>query len=170
MRRETEDLTSEQDVKLRAAKIVRRKIAKRGSRMRRMGKTISDVLTVIGRASTVPAVLKHLNLVAGELEANLEAMGGEQAAPLLADCRTAYTELASADTAQETALIGKLPKKVEDFYVLKGTLYVGLKVINDAGQELHSDDTTSAAAYNLRILHRRRGGGGGGGGGGGEGS
>ena len=73
MRRETEDLTSEQDVKLRAAKIVRRKIAKRGSRMRRMAKTIPDVLTVIGRASTVPAVLKHLNLVAGELEANLEA-------------------------------------------------------------------------------------------------
>jgi hypothetical protein len=61
MRRETEDLTSEQDVKLRAAKIVRRKVAKRGSRMRRMGKTIPDVLTVIGRASTVPAVLKHLN-------------------------------------------------------------------------------------------------------------
>ncbi len=57
--------------------------------------------------------------------------------------------------SQEVKRLSTLPAKVRDYYAAKGRLYVGLKVINDAGHELHASDADAAGRYNLKILHRR---------------
>lgn len=154
---EARDLTSEQDRKAREAKVWRRKVAKRAARRKRMGFDVPDELTKVGRASTVPALIEQLTTKIATFELALEAMGGAPAQALLDDGKRIKGELASADDAQETARLSTLPGKVQDFYAAKGLLYIGLKVINDAGQELHADDTANAARYNLKILHRHAG-------------
>ncbi|HEY8431776.1 MAG TPA: hypothetical protein VIL20_25525 [Sandaracinaceae bacterium] len=157
MRVEAGNLTAEQDRKVREAKLWRRKVAKRGSRRRRMGHPVPDELTKVGRANTVPALLQQLTTMIASFELSIDAMGGDQARALLEEGRRVHGELAAVDAAQETARLASLPQKVRDFYEAKGLLYVGLKVINDAGQELHAGDPAQAAQYNLRILHRRAG-------------
>lgn len=154
---EAKTLTSQQDRKVREAKVWRRKLAKRAARRRRMGFEIPDELATVGRASGVPELMEQLTTKTATFALSLEAMGGASAQALLDEGKRIHDELGSADAAQETARLSSLPKKVQDFYAAKGLLYTGLKVINDAGQELHSDDAASAGRYNLKILHRHAG-------------
>ena len=65
-----------------------------------------------------------------------------------------HDQLAAVDAQQEHARLAKLPTAVRDFLGAKGLLYIGLKAINDAAQELHADDPAEAARFNLKILYR----------------
>ena len=42
-----------------------------------------------------------------------------------------------------------------DFYVKKAELYLGLKILNEAGHEFYAHNPEAAAAFNLSILYRR---------------
>lgn len=174
MAQESKDLTRRQNEKLRAAKVWRRKVVARAKRAQRRGKEIPEELLVIGRARSVPDVIAQITIMTALFEAHLADMGGARARALLDEGKTILDELSAADAEQEVARLARLPEKTVDFYAAKGLLYVGLKLINDAGHELHADDPPKAAEYNLKILYRqsrrnRSGGGGDGGSGGDEG-
>ncbi|MDI7270101.1 MAG: hypothetical protein QME96_19100, partial [Myxococcota bacterium] len=96
-----------------------------------------------GQAPRVPAKRKNL------------AGMGKNAQALLDEGVRLQAALATADAAQEVKRLSTLPAKVRDYYAAKGRLYVGLKVINDAGHELHASDADAAGRYNLKILYRR---------------
>lgn len=157
MAQEAKDLTSRQDAKLAEAKVWRRKAVKRAERAQRRGKKIPEVLLVIGAASSVPDVTTQLTTMTATMETVLSDLGADRARALLTQGQTILTELSQADDEQEVARLSGLPKKVADFYAAKGLLLTGIKVINDAGQELHADDFAQASRYNLKILHRRSG-------------
>lgn len=158
MAEESKALTSTQDQRVREAKVWRRKIAARVSRVRRQGKTaVPESLARVGRAATVPALLAQLTTTLGHVEQHLEDLGGATARPLLEEGRALHAELSLADQAQETARLAALPAKIADFCAAKGLLYVGLKVLNDAGRELHAAEPARAAQYSLSILHRTQG-------------
>ncbi|MBI5478269.1 MAG: hypothetical protein HY906_05395 [Deltaproteobacteria bacterium] len=151
---ESKDATHTQNTWLRDAKVLRRKIASRGRRARRLGRKVPDVLTVISRAATVAPVLDQLTKMTAALKDHLPAMGaGAQA--LLDEATRIHGGLGTADADQEHKRLAKLPEKVRDFYAAKGALYIGLKVVNDAGQELFAHDPAAAGRFNLKILYRR---------------
>jgi hypothetical protein len=75
----------------------------------------------------------------------------------LPDAVRLFDALQQADAAQEQTRAAYLPASVTAFYARKGELYLGLKVINDAGHELHAGDLQAAAKYNLSLLHRHPG-------------
>ena len=99
------------------------------------------------------------------MKANLPALGagGQE---LLDEGTKLHDQLAAVDAQQEHSRLAKLPAAVRDFLGAKGMLYIGLKAVNDAAQELHADDPAAAARFNLKILcrtgARRRPGGAGG--------
>ncbi len=154
---ESKSLTSDQNAKLREAKVWRRKVAKRAARVRRQGQTgVPESLAMIGRASSVPNVLTSMNTALGLMETHV-ALLGEGARALMEEGRRLHSELGSVDTSQEQALFANMPTKIKDFYAAKGLLYLGIKVIHDAGQELHAATPELAAKYNLKILYRKSG-------------
>lgn len=154
---ESQSLTTGQNEKLREAKVWRRKAAKRAARARRQGKiAVPEELATVGRATSVPDVLASMNTMLGMMEAHA-ALLGAGASPLMEEGRRLYTQLGTADATQEQAVLAALPAKVVDFYAAKGLLYLGLKVIHDAGHELHAASPELAARYNLRILYRTAG-------------
>lgn len=156
---ESRHATTTQNAHLRAAKVWRRKAVKRAQRAQRQGVDIADALTQMGSAQSVPAVLEQISKTLGLLAkhaAELDAVG--PATQLLIDeGQQLYDTLQRADADQERTRAADLPSSVMAFYARKGELYLGLKVINDAGHELHAGDPQSSAKYNLSILHRRPG-------------
>ena len=155
MAAESKALTGGQRAKLHEAKVWRRQVAKRASRVRRQGQVSVPVsLATIGAFGGVPEALTNVNTTIGLMEANLALLGGESARALMETGRRLYTELGSADASQEQARLAGLPVKVQDFYAAKGLLYLGIKVLNDAGQELHAGSAEHAAKYNMKILYR----------------
>ena len=89
------------------------------------------------------------------LESNLANLHGAGLDELLAEGKALMASLGAADAKQEQKRLKELPDAVRRFYQNKGELYVGLKVVNDAGHELHADDAEAASRYNLSILYRR---------------
>lgn len=156
MEQEAKDLKKRQDVLLRKAKVWRRKVAARAARARHRGKDVPEVLCVIGPASTVPAITAQLTVMTATFATHIAILGGERAQALLEEGKAILTDLSTTDAEQEVARLTRLPQKVREFYVAKAKLYLGIKIINDAGRELHAEDPKAAAAYNLKILHRRR--------------
>jgi len=152
---EARDATRAQTSALRDAKIWRRKVAARGRRARRQGHNVPQVLTQVGRATTVTQVVKQLGDMAAALEKSLEVMGGKSGQALLDAGTKLRDQLTGVDAEQERKRLSDLPEAVRDFSAAKGTLLVGLKAVNDAGHELHADDATAAGRYNLKILYRR---------------
>ena len=74
---------------------------------------------------------------------------------LIDEGRKLCDALIAADGSQEVARASSLPKVVADFYARKAELYVGLKIINDAGHELYAHDPASSSRFNLSLLYRR---------------
>ena len=66
------------------------------------------------------------------------------------------SSLKTVDAAQEAKRLHELPNKVAEYYVLKGTLYAAIKMINDAGRAFFADNPQQASRFNLGILYRRR--------------
>ena len=157
MEQEAKDLTHRQNAKLVEAKVWRRKVVARAKRAKRRGKKIPEVLTVVGAGSSVPDLTAQVTAMTATMTTMLPALGGARAQALLTEGQTILTELSQADSDQEVARLSTLPQKVADFYAAKAILLTGIKLINDAGQELHADDHAQAARFNLKILHRRGG-------------
>ena len=67
-------------------------------------------------------------------------MPGAGADKLLEEGKSLLENLESADANQEVKRLSELPGKVRAFQEKKGVLYMGLKVIGDAGQEVHAHD------------------------------
>ncbi len=156
---ESKHATTEQNTQLQAAKVWRRKAVKRAQRAQRQGVKLADELTQIGSAQSVPAVLDQISKTLGLLtqhSAELDAVG-PATQPLIDEGQQIYSALQQADAEQERIRAADLPSSVTAFYARKGELYLGLKVINDAGHELHAGDPQVSARYNLSILHRRSG-------------
>jgi len=156
---ESKHATTTQNTQLRAAKVWRRKAVKRAQRAQRQGVDIADALTQMGNAQSVPAVLEQVSRTLGLLSkhtAELDSVG-PATKPLIDEGQQLYDALQQADADQERTRAADLPSSVMAFYARKGELYLGLKVINDAGHELHAGDPQASARYNLSILHRRPG-------------
>jgi hypothetical protein len=60
-----------------------------------------------------------------------------------------------SENEQALAHAANLPAAFTAFAIKKGLLYIALKVINEAGRELHANDPQAAARYNLSILYHR---------------
>ncbi|HEV8324021.1 MAG TPA: hypothetical protein VG389_20560 [Myxococcota bacterium] len=157
MAADSKNATTSQNQQLRRAKVWRRKVVRRGQRAVRQGRNVPDVLTSVTHARTVPDLLRQISQMLPALVANQAALGGANAQGLIDEGTAINTDLSNADAEQERKLLSALPAAVRDFFEAKGRLYVGLKVINDAGHELHADHAAAAGRYNLRILHRRGG-------------
>jgi hypothetical protein len=146
--------TAAQGTALRAAKVWRRKVAARGARAQRQGESIPTELTVVTRASSVADVSNQITAMIGLFAQHLTVLG-KGAQHLLDEGQSISAALTTASTDHDVKRLATLPKSVRSFYALKGTLYTALKVINDAGRELHADSPALSAGYNLKILHRK---------------
>jgi len=156
---EAKQATTAQNQQLHALKVWHRKVANRARRLARAGGSVPAELVLIGSNQTVPAILDQTSRVLGLLAENAAALAtvGPAVEPLIEQGRTLYQGLDQADTTQEKVRASELPASVVSFYAKKGELYTGLKIINDAGHELHAHDPQAAARYNLSILYRRSG-------------
>jgi len=147
------------DLSVAALKVWRRAVANRARRLLRAGGSVPAELILIGSNQSVPAILDQSSKVLGLLAENAAALAtiGPAVEPLIEQGRKLYQALDQADSAQEKVRASELPASVVAFYAKKGELYTGLKIINDAGHELHAHDPQAAARYNLSILYRRSG-------------
>jgi hypothetical protein len=156
---EAKQSTGAQNLGLRALKIWRRKVAKRSRRVLLAGTNIPEDMTNIGRSQAAVRVLEDANrmiALLGENLATFDAVSpGTQA--LIDDGKKLYQTLAIADSAQEQKLSSDLPSAVAAFHAKKAELYTGLKMINEAGHELHADNPPVSARYNLSILYQGKG-------------
>jgi hypothetical protein len=159
MEAESKQATNAQNTQVRAAKVWLRKAVKRSQRAQRQGATIAAELTQIGRTQTVPAILQQVSKVLALLASHIAELDslGPPTQPLIDEGQQLYNTLQQVDADQERTRAAALPASVVAFCTRKGELYLGLKVINDAGHELHAHDPQAAAKYNLSILHRHPG-------------
>ena len=157
MAAESKEATNAHHDAYREAKVFRRKVARRALRARRMGKAIPDGLIKIDQTHTGPGLVGQVKEMVGLLEANLPALSGRGANALVAKGKALAETLQTVDAKHEAKRLSQLPEAVQRFYMQKAVLYLGIKVIHDAGMELHADNHAAAARYNLSILYRNAG-------------
>ena len=157
MAAESGEATKGQNRALKAAKVWRRKVSKRASGASRMGKPLPEGLLRISQARTQPELAAQVVEMTGLLEANLGFLHGQGLEALLQEGKDLGRALQATDAAQEVKRLKELPDSVKEFWAQKGRLYIGLKVIHDAGQGLHADSAPLSSRYNLSILHRHAG-------------
>ena len=151
---EPKEATISQDTALRLAKVGRRRMVA-ATRRKRGGNAVPDKLLAIGRASTPSKVSEQIGEMISVATGKEASLGGQAVGAPPADGARIQRDLRRTDAAQETKRLAALAQKVREFCAAKGLLHTGLKVINDAGHEIHSSDGAAAGAYNLKILHRR---------------
>jgi len=156
IRSEAKQATVEQNKAVAEAKVWRRKVMNRCRMAGRMGRDMPVELVLISEARTIPAIAGQLDNMVKLLEASQGSLPGS-AAVLIQQGQGISKALREADARQEVKRLKELPDTVQAFYINKGMLYIGLKVLNDAGRELHADAPVAAAKYNLSILHRHVG-------------
>lgn len=106
----------------------------------------------IGRS--VPKVLGRMEgllVLAQKHQAELSAWGFGDAE--LNRGKALLTELASSNTAQETA-VRALPPKTRELYAAKGRTYLLLKQLSRTARAVFRSDPTIAAKLNLDVLNR----------------
>jgi hypothetical protein len=108
------------------------------------GKGAAEVLDVLG--ARVALARAH--------QAALAAYGVDQAFLEAGD--EVVTRLQGVVGAQNQKRHDALPDKVREFYAEKGLLYLGLKMINEAGHAVYAGDLPKAARYNLGLLYAKR--------------
>jgi len=148
--------TASQNAAFAGAKLWRSKIMYRCRRAASMGNPMPEELVHVARAKTVPAVISQMDKMTKLLEANKAALATDTAA-LIKQGQELTAALKAADASQEVKRFKDLPDSVLAFYKNKGLLYIGLKVINYAGRELHAGEPEKAAQYNFSILRRNHG-------------
>jgi hypothetical protein len=134
-------------------------VANRAKRTLRAGANVPEELTTVGKLQSVPAVLEAASKALGLLNEHAAEFDsiGPAVKPLIDEGQQLYQALDKAEATQEQARLSDLPASVTAYYAKKGELYIGLKILIDAGHELHSRDHQAAARYNLSLLNRRRG-------------
>ena len=149
--------TGTQNSAARALKLWGRKPVARSKAAIRAGALIPDSMTQPLNARSVPAMIAQAQRMLSLLGEHAKAMDavGAPTQPLLDEGRRLCDALIAADSTQELTRFSALPATIADFYARKGELYIGLKIINDAGHELYAHDPQAASRYNLSILHRR---------------
>lgn len=158
---ESKNATGTQNQAFARGKVWRRKVMYRCRRAARMGTKMPEELTRPADVRSVPALSGQLDRMVKLLES---VSSSTDNLPLIKEGAALVQELKTADAAQELKRLKELPDAVKAFYLQKGTLYVGLKVINDAGREFHAESPQEASVYNLDILlkrgrnHRKEGG------------
>jgi len=157
MAEESKNATGAQNEAFAKAKVWRRKAMYRSRRAARMGTKMPEELTKPADARSVPALAGQLDRMVKLLESVNTSNSGSDTAVLIKEGTAIAMFLKTTDAAQEVKRLKELPDAVKAFYLQKGTLYVGLKVINDAGRELHAENPEQATVYNLAILRRRHG-------------
>lgn len=153
---EAKDATKNHNVAAAEAKVWRRKVSNRALRATRIGAAMPDTLLHIGKADSLPELAGQVDVMVKLFEENLAKMPGKGAEKLVTEGKALAGTLKLSNAEQEVKRFSSLPAAVQDFYTQKGTLYLALKAINDAGHELHAGDSHSSARFNLSILHRRR--------------
>jgi len=139
---------------LRQAKVWRRTIVHRAQRSKKLGKSVPDGLLTSDGITGVPGISTQLDKMVKLVEANQSNLPGTSLSPLIAEGQTLVQSIKAIDGDQEVKRLKSLPDAVRNFYHQKGLLYIGLKVINDAGRELHANNPSAAAKYNFSILYR----------------
>jgi hypothetical protein len=154
---EAKQATGSQQTLVRQVKVWRRQIATRAQRALLAGASVPAALAQMGRSQAVPAVLDETSKTLALLTEHAAALDavGPATQPLIDAGNGLYQSLDQADSTQEQARARDLPVAVAAFYAKKGELYIGLKIINEAGHELYANDAQAAARYNLSILYRR---------------
>jgi hypothetical protein len=133
------------------AKLWRFKVLHRCRRAASLGWPMPQELVREDRAKTVPDVIVLMENMTKQLE-NYQEYLAPDTESLLALGQELSAVLREAEADQVIKTFQDLPETVKEFYRNKGLLYVGLKVINEAGRELHAGDPEKAAQYNFNIL------------------
>ena len=149
------DATSDQDAAAKRAKVWRRKAVGRAKRATRFGRQMPNGLLRIGIENTLAGLTGQINEMVALFEENLSAMPGTNAQALLDEGKAIASLLSTADADQDVKRRRDLPQALQNFYELKGKLYLAIKAVNDAGHELYADDANAAGLFNLHILYRR---------------
>jgi hypothetical protein len=152
---ESKEATKKQNVAAGEAKVWRRRVAKRALRAMRLGESVPDGLIHLGRVKSPPELAGQVDVMVKFLEENLAKMPGKGGEDLVKEGKDLSKALKVSDAEQEVKRFTSLPGSVKNFYAQKGTLYIALKAINDAGHELHARDSDVAGRFNLSILYRR---------------
>jgi hypothetical protein len=151
---ESKGSTQAQNAALGKAKLWRKAVVTRCVSAKRGGKKIPAALLRIEKGQTVPEAVERVDAMVKLLEMCKDSLHGEGVDKLLEKGIVLSRELKSADAVQELARTKGFSDKMREFYFQKGLLFLGLKRINDAGHELHLDDSAASARYNLLILYR----------------
>lgn len=153
---ESKSATISQNAAFTGAKLWRTRVMYRCRRAASMGKSVPDELIHVNKAKTVPAVIGQMDRMTKLLEGITPSLVTDGAV-LLKQGLELTAALKAADAEQELKKHKDLPDSVQAFYKNKALLYIGLKVINDAGRELHAGEPEKSAQYNFGILRRNHG-------------
>jgi hypothetical protein len=154
MAEESKSSTAGVNAVLRRAKEWRRTAVHRAKFAKRSGHDIPAGLTRLDRLESVPQVATSINTMVKWVEANMDAMPGEDVKDFIREGRDLYEEIHAIDAAQELKRAKGVSDSFREFYHQKGLLYIGIKGINDLGRALHRGNPASAARYNMSILYR----------------
>ena len=152
---EAKESTNVHHAATRDAHVWERKVARCANRGKHLGEPIPDALTATPRAANGPGLLTQVSEKLTLLQAHKDALPGNGVDALIQEGTAIALALQTGDTQRDLKHRTELPANVVEFRRQKGLLYVALKVINEAGQELHAADPVAASRYNLSILHRR---------------
>jgi hypothetical protein len=149
--------TGTQNMAMRDLKLWSRGTVARAKAAIRMGALIPDEIANPVNARALPAAIAQAQRLLGLLSQHAQVMDavGAPTQPLIEEGRKLLDALIAADSAQELARSSSLPTVLADFYAKKAELYLGLKIINDAGHELYAHDPQQSSRFNLSLLYRR---------------
>jgi len=153
---DTEGADALQNAAFAIAKLWRSKVMHRCRRAASMGIPMPEELVRVNRAQTGPEVIDQMDRMTKLLESRQASLAPDTEALINLGQELAAV-LREAEDGQMVKKFHDLPETVKEFYRNKGLLYVGLKVINEAGRELHAGDPEKAAQYNFNILRRNHG-------------
>ena len=151
---ESKYATAAQNLALRQAKTWMRKLNRRAKRAAHLGKKVPDTLMKSPSNVKMKEFCEGLDFMVKDFEKFASSIPGADNAALLTEGKTLANTLLTADFDQEVKRLNNLPLKVQDYYHNKGLLYKWLKVVNEAGRELHVNEPAHAEKYNMKILYR----------------
>jgi len=140
---------------VRAARSWRQKVARRAVRARAIGRDVPDALCRVSELDSASDVATQVSSMVAWMDAEAALLPGDDIGSLAEKGKALAKKLADRNVGEHAARLAQLPATDQRFCEEKGALFVGLRVINDAAQELHSRDRESASRYNLSILAGR---------------
>ena len=152
---EAREVADANSVELRSARSWRRKVARRAIRARALGRDVPDVLSRVSEVDSAAAIATQVSLMVAWMETDAALLPGDDIQSLAKEGKALARKLGNGKLSGPAARLAGLSATDQRFCEEKGALFVGLRVINDAAQELHSGDRESAKRYNLSILGHR---------------